>query len=498
MSEDRLNATPWPSSDAKSSKFLPTSQLVYSLVIGALYLLAALALALLGLASLSNQGDQSSVTLISLAWGSALIGFLMLPAAALAIFRLSSNPLPGWMLGFLKFLDQFSLFFIILWPFVLLAGYLAAQAGSLSWLLLPPLNLLAVSLPIVWILAIGQRGLAGGSPLRRWGSFSIAVVLSPVLSFTIELAVLFGLGLLAVFLVASHPDTVAEINRFSQRLLNSQGNPETITRMLRPFLSRPEILYGGLALMSGLIPLIEELLKPLPVWLLGKRLKTPAEGFVAGLIGGAGYALAESLGASGAFDSTQWLGTVLGRGGTDLLHILTAGLMGAALIYAWQSGKYWRLVLTYLSVVLIHGLWNFFSLWSGFYSFIAPTPVALPVNNSLLGYISPLGLGILVIGMLAILISQNARLRKAPAFQAPGPLNLPGPLSIQPGPDQAVEPAGATTPESDLIPLDKNLATGKTESEIETPAPTPAKEPPAPAPDPNGQSDIPVETDPNI
>jgi hypothetical protein len=318
-----------------------------------------------------------------------------------------------WLRGLLKYLDQLSLFSIILWPVIIGAGVLASRLTSLSWLLLPPFNLLAVGLPILWILSIGRRSLASGSPLRHWASFSVGVVLTPVLSFILEALLLAGVGVLAVILLAQNPSAAAEANRLVQRIINSNGDTETITRSLRPILSNPAVLFAGLAMMSGLIPMIEELLKPLPAWLLGRRLQTPAEGFVAGLLGGAGYALAESLGASGAFDSNQWLGVVIGRAGTDLLHILTSGLMGLALYYAFQKGKYLRLVLTYLLVIVIHGSWNFFSLWAGIYPFIIPTAPALTAASRMPAFISPIGLAVLVLIMLTLLIWRNTSLRRS-------------------------------------------------------------------------------------
>jgi len=100
---------------------------------------------------------------------------------------------------------------------------------------------------------------------------------------------------------------------------------------------------------------------------------------------------------------TSGLAWSIGRAGTDLLHILTSGLMGLALYYAFQKGKYLRLILTYLMVVILHGSWNFFSLWAGFYSFIipigsAPAGPTLTVSSRIPAFISPIGLGVLVLG----------------------------------------------------------------------------------------------------
>ncbi len=50
------------------------------------------------------------------------------------------------------------------------------------------------------------------------------------------------------------------------------------------------MIFGVLAVISGIVPLIEEILKPIALWsLVGKDL-TDQEGFVAGLLSGAGFA----------------------------------------------------------------------------------------------------------------------------------------------------------------------------------------------------------------
>jgi RsiW-degrading membrane proteinase PrsW (M82 family) len=83
---------------------------------------------------------------------------------------------------------------------------------------------------------------------------------------------------------------------------------------------------------------------------------TPVEGFTAGLLSGAGYALFESLAlASGG---EQWAALVFARIGTAGIHILTTGLTGWALVLAWRRRRFLRLAATYVFVVSVHGVWN--------------------------------------------------------------------------------------------------------------------------------------------
>jgi hypothetical protein len=105
-----------------------------------------------------------------------------------------------------------------------------------------------------------------------------------------------------------------------------------------------------------IVPLIEEAIKPVGVWLLGVRSLTPAEGFTAGVLSGAGYALFESLALSSSAEA--WAPMVFARMGAAVIHILNTGMVGWALVLAWREGRYLRLAATYLAAVLIHSLWN--------------------------------------------------------------------------------------------------------------------------------------------
>jgi len=68
---------------------------------------------------------------------------------------------------------------------------------------------------------------------------------------------------------------------------------------------------------------------------------------------------------------------VLGRLGTGVLHIVTAGWMGWALAEYWAGGKIVKLGLVYLGVVVMHGVWNFCGLMLGFGPLMSGTPLEL-------------------------------------------------------------------------------------------------------------------------
>jgi hypothetical protein len=213
-----------------------------------------------------------------------------------------------------------------------------------------------------------------------------------------------------VLIISGNPEMVQAFEDFSRRILNSLSNPEAMLRIYRPMLAQPAVIFGILFGLSAVVPLVEELIKPLAVWVLAGRDLTPTEGFTAGALAGAGFALLETLFSLANPAADSWLALTVGRAGTGLLHISTAALMGLALAEAWQSGRYLRLGVTYFGVVVAHGLWNAFSVLNGLSEILAGTS-GLVQNLYQIGQAAPYGLGLLALGMLLTLLMNNYRLR---------------------------------------------------------------------------------------
>jgi hypothetical protein len=135
---------------------------------------------------------------------------------------------------------------------------------------------------------------------------------------------------------------------------------------------------------------------------------TPRQGFAMGVLGGAAYALVESLGMSPGLPEASNLLSIV-RAGTDLVHIVTTGLMGWALVSAWRERKYLQLGITYLLVIVIHGMWNALALSSAAQIAIdyLPNPSTFVQN---LPTVSAIGLAVLSIINLSILLIINTRL----------------------------------------------------------------------------------------
>jgi hypothetical protein len=364
--------------------------------------------------------DQITPDMLRLA-GLILAGTLLLICGLIALFQMLGKPLPAWFthLG-VWFERKTSLIvpvMVVIWGAALAGAWWVGQQSKLEWLLLPPLFLVLLALPLIVYLLIGSRGLDGGSLQRRWGIAAAGLVVTPLLVVMVELALMLAFLIIVIIVVVSNPVWLNEFTRLAQRIQNVQSDPEAILRILQPYLTNGGVVFFSLAFLSGVAPLLEEMLKPLPLWLLSRRRLTPAQGFVGGLICGAAFALFESIGALSTSVGTTWYALALGRAGTGLLHTFNTGMMGWALASTWQDSKYGRLALTYLGVVAVHAVWNALSLFGGIQT-ILPTPQTGLTNILYAGMVA------LILLMLFILLRTNLSLRReAESIQTIDPIS---------------------------------------------------------------------------
>jgi hypothetical protein len=363
-------------------------------------------------------GDGLALLLMSA--GLALSGALLLPSAGFALARLAGRRVTTTPAS-LRLLRPTLL--ILLLPLVLLLGYWVSSIEALAWLFLPALHLLAIGLPVWWLVYLGMRGLPAGTPQRQWGVFDSGLVLGPALILLAELAVLLFFLVLAAAWLGRDPQLTSQLSLLLQRLSQGQASQEELLQLLGPYLTRPEVIAAVFVFAALLVPLIEEALKPIGVWLLASRSLTPVEGFTAGLLSGAGYALFESLALASGGD--QWAALVFARIGTAGIHILTTGLTGWALVLAWRQRRFLRLAATYVFVVFVHGLWNALTLVVS----IDSLAQALGKQDSLpffvqAGRIAPYLLAALALASLFGLLWLNYRMRQKLESASPAPVQV--------------------------------------------------------------------------
>jgi PrsW family intramembrane metalloprotease len=410
-------------------------QLILSLLAALLLLGIAALYVIFGVMQLLNQGTNSvdPTQYFMTAAGLTLASVLTLPSAWYAWRHLAyptSVPSPrperrGYGL-------ILTIVVIILVPLALFLGNLISQNSRIAWLLLPPLNLMATGLPVLWLVYIGKRGLSSGSSQRTWGIFASGLVLGPVVILALELAAIIGVVFLAILWVAVNPSLANELSSLASRLTNAAPNQEAILRILVPYLVNPTTLFVAIAFIAVLVPLIEETFKPIGVWFLAGQKLTPAEGFVSGLLCGAGFGLFENLGNTSA-GGEIWAVLAATRISTALLHCLTAGLVGWALASAWSQRRYLRLGLTFAFAVLLHGMWNAMAVLSSAGSLETISNLSVPPLLQRIGSLSSIGVVALGVFNFVLYLSFNATLRRSLRSISPlAPPPLVPPESVAP------------------------------------------------------------------
>jgi hypothetical protein len=370
---------------------------------------AAGSLAVAMFQALDSSADTSSLVSYTLI-GAAMFfaGLILLPSTVLSFTRLLHRPAPEFRLrgrpGPLV-----PLFLTLIFIAVLVVGYLVAENDGIAWLALPPLHLVAASLPLLGMVWLGTRGFNLGSLQTRWGSLASGLIIGPFLAILFEIVAGITLAVIGIIYITADPALMHALENLGN--LDPSTGLEHVTLLLSDFLRDPFIVTLILLQFSVFVPLIEELVKPVAVWLLvWKRPLTPAQGFGLGLISGAGFALLENL-----FNATAgpaWLGTSIIRIGATAFHVATSGLMGYAIVRAKNESRYLGFFSIYALCLLLHGAWNAVVMLTTLASVSALSqPEVLSAFSPVYGFILIAIAGI----SLSILVIFNARLRPVPA-----------------------------------------------------------------------------------
>jgi len=353
---------------------------------------------------------ESPLPSFLLAGALAFSGLLLIPASIHSFRAMNARPdqpaaLPPLRIGAL-------LGILAIWIVAAVIAQVFGGYGA-SWLFLPPLALAGMGIPVYLLFRLGVGGVGLGTRQRAWNVFGLGLVGGPALAGILELAVYLLLLLGGGIVLALKPDWQTTFTRLTTQL-EQASTTDQILSLVSPYLMNPVVIILLLLVVAVVIPLVEELVKPVGVWLLRKRPPTPQEGFALGVISGAGFALLESLLAAASNDGVWGLAFVARVGG-GVMHILNTGLMGWAIASCWQERRFGRLARTYGLVVFLHGLWNALTVGTIVGGLrVASSPQEMDLLGGALVGISILGLGLLASGGLALLVMLNRRMRPAP------------------------------------------------------------------------------------
>lgn len=407
----------YSSNTSKTSNVLLLILSIFSIVLS---MFAALGMLVISMAA----GQMSASAVVSfryLAWITLVIGLSALPSGIGSIQSLSGNTkiLPGKSLSFLSA----SICLVLLIPLALLTK-LPLFANIPAWFMALE-NTLLISIPAWWFIEVARFRLSRTTEYKPWGLINISGFISmPVIIF-IEglLLVIFAGGL--ILWASQLPGFDVLVNQLKNLMYVKPGSLQLLIDHYQPFLQNQGIIAMGILFIALVVPLVEELVKPLALWFFIKRQWSPAEGFVAGVICGGTFAVLESLVALASVDSASWLSLAAARSGTALLHITTAGISGWALTSSWLDGKYSRVGVTYTMAVLLHGAWNFLAVAAGFSSIASDYT---PAYFNRLSPVAPWLMAALAACLIGILIAFNIHLRKHQPSPIPPqlPPSLPG------------------------------------------------------------------------
>jgi hypothetical protein len=368
----------------------------------------SLGLSLPALAALPAQNNETALALL-IAATTGFMGSLLLIAGIFTFLKIIGSeaaerparlPFTNWHIPAL----------ILLAAAAILAGNSLKENFVERSLLLPIFTLTATVSPLWLFLGIGTRRMELGPRWRVWGIFGLAMTLGPLVIMLFEAALFLALLTGAAFYVLLHPELTKAITGLAAQA-QSLPDPEQALKLFSPYLLKPATMVTMYAYACLMIPMIEELFKPIGVWFFARQLKTPGAGFAMGILSGTAYALLENLGAIAQF-SADWNIIAPVRAATSLLHVTTTGLMGWAIVYALNERKYGGFLLSYSMAVSLHGLWNAAAVTLALYSVIE----ALGKGKfyEWLGISGALVIGMMSIALLIILIASNHAAKSSP------------------------------------------------------------------------------------
>ena len=296
---------------------------------------------------------------------------------------------------------------MLLYPVALVLGILAFEVGTLPRVLGPIAHIIAAGAPVLFVVSISLTRGPLTSARRRWAHVLAGSWVTPPLSLFLELLTLLPFGLLMIVGLALGPESQSLIQELAAIDLSSEAEVINLTERL---LTQPIVILLGVGLLSGAVPLIEELLKTITIWpLLGKPMSANYA-FLGGALGGAGYALFESLFLPQPGE--DWAITMVARAGTPLIHAFNTGLVCWGLSEGVRRRRWLFAAGTYVLAVGLHGMWNLAAIGIGLAG-LGIESDASSLGPSLLnavGYLGLLGLLGLTAGSLAGLIWLPARL----------------------------------------------------------------------------------------
>jgi len=273
---------------------------------------------------------------------------------------------------FLKRVNEKAMFWTIggLFLVFILAALMGILTPERKAVLLAILAIPGIGLPVLFLLQFGSRSQRAVNPKRDFGILTFTIGISTPYIVLVEMLVAIILLIIAAAGFLSNPEFMKLFTTLQNNPELLQNDPASLFTDFASILDFTNLMGWLLLVVSGIMPLIEELFKTIAVWLLKVRNPGPAATFRVGLLSGGGFALFEGLFSVISLPLSEvgyaeWAGLILGRFGGSLLHILTGGIIGLAIGVYWQNRQLLPLLLSYLGAWLLHAAWNALAIYGG-------------------------------------------------------------------------------------------------------------------------------------
>lgn len=324
------------------------------------------------------QGDREAAVVLE--WAAFALGFMGLCGIP-ALYWSSRVMLTGEVPPAARPSQRWAWIAALL-PLSLALGAAAARSQELSALFGPVAQVVSASIPVAVVILLVRRIGPPARPQLVWGQFLLGLWLTPVTAATFELVLLLPLAAVALLGLALSPAGKALLEALAN---NPTASPESLVDQFASVFGEPWAIALALFYTALLVPVVEECLKTMGIWpvLFGNR-PSPGEGFLSGVLVGAGFALAEAL--FMLQPGMLWLAGIVMRVAGTIVHSLTGGLScwGAAETVLRRSP--WPFVRRFAAAVLLHGTWNaaIVLIWATALAFEAELPWAsYPLASSI-------------------------------------------------------------------------------------------------------------------
>ncbi len=305
----------------------------------------------------------------------------------------------------------------VVWGGSVLLGQYFSQQESASLVLTGLFHLPAVFLPVIITLMWATGGLDLGTPLRTWGVLAVGALFVPLLSSLFELMIVLAAAMVAWVGLLNRPDLLKEIILLGRTVSATGMDAARLQTFLQTY---PQVNWLLLAYFALLIPLTEELLKPLALWMLGRRLQSEAQGFALGALSGAIFAWYENLMAGSSSLAGDWVGSVLVRALTPAVHILSSALVGWGIAKWQREGRWQGFASRFALALFLHGAWNGLAIWMSLLQ-LGGTQTETPYAHFV-----GIGVAFIVLYLVAMFALRwlNARWRRLQPEQGEGPVEI--------------------------------------------------------------------------